>query len=324
MMTREPTFHVGKVPIYGDLVLAPLAGFSDHPYRTICRRMGSAMSYTEFVSAHGVVHRNHRTFEILKFGPEERPVVLQIFGCEPELLTEACLVLQDLRPDIIDINLGCPSPRISLRGNGSGLLRTPRKIASIFSSLSRHLSVPVTAKIRLGWDQDTRNYLEIARILEDNGAALIAVHGRTRQDPYSTPADWDAIAEVKQSVGIPVLGNGDVSCVDDVDRMKRHTHCDGVMIGRGAIGNPWIFAGRDLGDVPVEERAVVIREHLKSAVLLYGERRGVLTFRKHVLRYIRGIPGASKLRAELIKCVTADQVFQQLARFVHPVPDVYL
>jgi tRNA-dihydrouridine synthase B len=322
MMTQEPTFHVGKVPIYGPLVLAPLAGYSDHPYRTICRRMGSAMSYTEFVSAHGVVRRNHRTFEILRFGPQERPVVLQIFGCEPELLTEACLVLQDMGPDIIDINLGCPSPRISLRGSGAGLLKTPQKIASIFSSLSKHLSVPVTAKIRLGWDRDTRNYLEIARILEDNGAALIAVHGRTRQDSYKTPADWDAIAEVKQSVGIPVLGNGDVHCVDDVDRMKRHTHCDGVMIGRGAIGNPWIFAGRDLCDVPVKERAAVIREHLTSAVLLYGEHRGVLTFRKHVLRYIRGIPGASKLRAELIKCVTVDQVFEQLDRFMRPAPDV--
>jgi tRNA-dihydrouridine synthase B len=316
MTDSPPRFVIGTVPIYGDLVLAPLAGYSDQPYRSICRRFGSAMSYTEFVSAHGVIRGNERTLELLSFIPTERPVVFQVFGHDPEQLTIACLHLQRVGADIIDINMGCPATRIAGKGGGAGLLRDPKVIARIFARLSKRLSVPVTGKIRLGWDRNTRNYIEIAHVLEDNGASMIAVHGRTREETYKTPADWDAIAQVKQTVRIPVLANGDVRCVADTERIQRHTNCDGVMIGRGAIGNPWIFQRRDRQDVPLTERLEVIYEHLLKMADFYGERRGVLAFRKHVIRYTHGLHGASNVRLELMRCVTVDQVREQLERFL--------
>jgi tRNA-dihydrouridine synthase B len=284
--------------------------------------MGSAMSYTEFVSAHGVMRTNERTLELLQFDPTERPVVFQIFGYDPVLLTEACLRLQDLGADIIDVNMGCPATRISGKGGGAGLLREPSRIAEIFARLSKRLSVPVTGKIRLGWDQSSKNHIEIARILEDNGAALIAVHGRTRDETYNIPADWDAIAQVKQAVGIPVLGNGDVRCSADIGRIKRHTDCDGIMIGRGAIGNPWIFQRRDSQNVPLSERLEIIREHLSKMIAFYGEKRGILAFRKHVIRYTRGLHGASKLRPEIMRSITAQQVSEHLERFLHTTKNV--
>jgi tRNA-dihydrouridine synthase len=182
--------------------------------------------------------------------------------------------------------------------------------------------VPVTAKIRLGWDRRSRNFCEVARLLEENGASLIAVHGRTREDNYSVPADWDAIARVKQSVRIPVLGNGDVRTVADIARFRHHTKCDGIMIGRGAIGNPWIFQQRKLCDVSLEERFSIVRKHLEAMVRFYGERRGVLTFRKHIVRYIRGIPGASGLRVEVLRCVTVDEVLRHVESFLHATQNV--
>ena len=201
-MTQTIALHVGGIPIEGDLVLAPLAGYSDQPYRSICRSMGSAMSYTEFVSSRGTLAANHRTLEILRFHPRERPVVFQVFGNEPDEVVGACLQLERLGPDIIDINMGCPARRIAAQGGGAGLLREPAKIAQIFGAASKQLSTPISGKIRLGWDQASRNYLDVARVLEDNGAALIAVHARTRADGYSTPAEWGAIAEIKRDPGL--------------------------------------------------------------------------------------------------------------------------
>jgi nifR3 family TIM-barrel protein len=232
------------------------------------------------------------------------------------------LRLQDWGADIIDINMGCPAARISGKGGGAGLLREPSRIAEIFARLSKRLSVPVTGKIRLGWDQRSRNHVEVARILEDNGAALIAVHGRTRDEAYNTPADWDAIAQVKQVVGIPVLANGDVRSSADIERIRNHTDCDGVMIGRGAIGHPWIFQRRDNHNVPLPERLEIIREHLSKMIAFYGEKRGVLAFRKHIIRYTRGLHGASKLRPEIMRCVTAEQVSEHLERFLHTTKNV--
>jgi tRNA-dihydrouridine synthase B len=315
-----PSFTVGHIPIYGDLVLAPMAGYSDLPYRSICREMGSAMSYTEFVSARGLLSANERTYQILAFDPRERPVVFQVFGHDPDRLLAACQRMQDLGPDIIDINMGCPAARVSNQGGGAGLLRTPKTIARILERLTAHLSVPITAKIRLGWDESARNHLEIARILQEGGAALIAVHGRTRSQGYVAPADWDAIAAVKQAVAIPVLGNGDVHCATDIARIKAHTGCDGVMIGRAAVGNPWILGRRDLADVSLEERLAMIRRHLDRQTTFYGEPRGIILFRKHIVRYLHGLPGAAQVRAQLMTCTTRDQVLACLdgACFLHP------
>jgi tRNA-dihydrouridine synthase B len=244
----RPKFFVRDIPVLGDLVLAPMDGYSDMPFRSLCSELGSAMSYSEFVNVESVFRSGARddiTWRKLRFDPRERPMVFQIYGHEEDHVVECAKRLEELEPDIIDVNMGCYVRKIAERGAGSGMLREPAKIARVITSLVRALHVPVTAKIRLGWDERTRNYMEVARVLEASGASLIAVHARTKAQGYAGAADWNAIGEIKQAVRIPVLGNGDVKTVADITRMKEQTGCDGVMIGRGAIGNPWIFARRE-------------------------------------------------------------------------------
>lgn len=298
----KPAFMVGHIPVYGDLILSPMAGFSDKPYRLICREYGSAMSYTEFVSADGILHGNERTRQMLEFDSTERPMVFQIFGSDEASLEEAARRIEPLGPDIIDINMGCSVQKVSGRGAGAGLLREPAKIGRIFARLSKALSVPITGKIRLGWDDDSLNYLEVAKILEDNGAALIAVHGRTKAQAYKGLANWDAIAEIKQAVSIPVIGNGDVTSVADIKRIKHHTGCDGVMIARAAIGNPWIFQRKDTHQVTLAEKAKLIYRHLDLMLDFYGPEQGLVLFRKHVVKYVRGLAHIIKIKQQLITC----------------------
>jgi len=308
MSSPSPTFKIKDIPVHGDLILSPMAGFSDKPYRLICREYGSAISYTEFVSADGIMHNNERTLEMLRFDSSEHPtVVFQIFGHDETILEEAARKIEQLGPDIIDLNMGCSVKKISNRGSGAALLKDPPKIGRIFARLTRALSVPVTGKIRLGWDDGTLNYLEVAKIMEDNGAALIAVHGRTKAQAYRGQANWDAIAEVKQAVSIPVIGNGDVRTVADIERIKQHTHCDAVMIARAAIGNPWIFQRKDIEDVTLAEKAALIQRHLELMLDFYGEERGLILFRKHIVKYIRGMAHSAKVRAKLVTCTRPEE-----------------
>jgi tRNA-dihydrouridine synthase B len=281
-----PLFSVGTVPVYGDLILAPMDGYSDWPFRSLCRELGSAMSYTEFINAMDIIHGHPHVQAKLSYQPAERPVVFQLFDNDPDRLLQAARLLQERQPDIIDINLGCSARCVSYRGAGAGLLRTPAKITEIFQKLTQALSVPVTAKIRLGWDDTSRNYLEVARMLEDNGAALIAVHGRTKMQGYGGQADWDAIAEVRQAVSIPVIGNGDVRSVADIQRLKAHTGCSAVMIGRGAIGNPWIFSRLDRETVPPEVVRATLHHHFERMQAFHGPKWGLILFRKHAERYL--------------------------------------
>jgi len=310
---RPPVFWVRNLPIYGDVVLAPMAGFSDLPYRMIARDFGSAMGYTEFVSVDGILQGNRKTLRMLDFHPSEYPMTFQVFGSNENKIVEACQRIEQLGPHIIDLNMGCSVAKVSGRGAGAALLCTPDKIGRIFNRLSKLLSVPVTGKIRLGWDHTRRNYLEVAQILEDNGAALIAVHARTKAQAYTGAADWDAIAEIKQRVKLPVIGNGDVKCVADIERMKQHTGCDAVMIGRAAIGNPWIFARKDRHEVTFAEKAALIRRHLGLMLDYYDEDYGLILFRKHVVKYISEIQGAAKLRAALVTCTAAEDFIALLA-----------
>ncbi|MEJ2600067.1 MAG: tRNA-dihydrouridine synthase family protein [Anaerolineales bacterium] len=282
-------------------------GFSDLPFRSMCRELGSAMSYTEFVNALDVLQGNPHYARKLEYLPEERPVVFQIFDNDPQRLLEAALRLQERGPDIIDINMGCSVSTVSGRGAGAGLLRTPEKIAQIFALLSRNLNVPVTGKIRLGWDDEQRNYLETARAIEENGGALIAVHGRTRAQHYGGRADWDAIAEIKASVSIPVIGNGDVRLVMDIERMKAHTGCDAVMIGRGAIGNPWIFSGLDRHEVPPEQVRATMLRHLERMLSFYDGDYGLVLFRKHASRYLSPLLLTREQRKRLFTAERPDQ-----------------
>jgi nifR3 family TIM-barrel protein len=297
-----PSFFIRNVPVYGDLILSPMAGFSDIPYRLICREFGMAMSYTEVVSMDGVLWKNEKTFKLLNFIPIERPITFQILGNDEDKITEACRIIEPLGPDIMDVNMGCSVSDIAGKGAGAGLLKDISKIGRIFSKLTKAVRVPVTGKIRLGWDHKSRNYLEVARILEENGASLIAVHGRTRSQFFYGKADWDAIAEVKQCVKIPVIANGDVKCVADIERIKRHTGCDGVMIGRGAIGHPWIFQYKDRNQVTPHDKVQLIRRHLSLMQAYYGEEIGVVLFRKHATKYIMGMHNATELRPRLLTC----------------------
>ncbi len=280
-----PAFFVRDVPVYGDAILAPMDGYSDWPFRSICYGLGSAMSYSEFIKAEDILDRPRHVRHKLRFDPAERPMVFQIYGDSAQTLLEAALRVQELGPDIIDINMGCPAKSVVHRGCGVGLMRTPQKVAEIFSTLTKALEVPVTGKMRLGWD-DCISYREVAKAVEDNGGALIAVHGRTKQQGYGGQANWDAIAEVKSIVKIPVIGNGDVKRVDDIQRMKDHTGCDAVMIGRAAIANPWIFARLDREQVSAAQVRQMVQEHLQKNIEFYGEEDGQRLFRKNAVQYL--------------------------------------
>lgn len=309
-------FLIRDIPICGDLILAPMAGFSDIPYRFICRELGMAMSYTEVVSVDGLLWKNEKTFKLLNFMPVERPIAFQVLGNDEDKITEACRQIEQLGPDIIDVNMGCSVSDIAGKGAGAGLLKDPSKIGRIFSKLTSILRVPVTGKIRLGWDHKSCNYLEVAKIIEDNGASLVAVHGRTRSQFFCGKADWNAIAEIKQSLKIPVIGNGDVKCTADIELMKRQTGCDGVMIGRGAIGHPWIFQYKDRNQVTPEEKVQLIRRHVSLMQAYYGEELGMVLFRKHATKYIMGMPNATELRPRLLASKGSDEIIELIRSYM--------
>lgn len=312
---RAPHFHVRDVPVCGDVILAPMAGFSDLPYRSLCYDYGSAMSYTEFVSAEAInAGSNERTDRMLTYAPHERPMVFQIFGNSVEMLLEAAQRIEPLGPAIIDINMGCSVRKVSGKGAGAGLLRTPQKVGQIFRALSRGLSVPVTGKIRLGWDAGSLNYLEIVQEMVENGASLVAVHGRTKDQGYSGEANWDAIAQIVEAVDVPVIGNGDVTSPADIDRMKAHTGCVAVMVGRGAIGNPWIFQRRAREDVPFREKALFISRHFERMRSFYGEELSLILVRKHIAKYLKGYPDIRDLFLGLVEVESVAQFYDLLAQ----------
>ncbi|MFM8321957.1 MAG: tRNA dihydrouridine synthase [Chloroflexota bacterium] len=313
----QPVFHVREIPIYGDLVLAPMDGYSDQPFRSLCRGLGSAMSYTEFINAIDVTQKHPHLEQKLAFTPTERPVVYQIFDSDPERLLQAALKLAPRGPDIIDVNMGCSDKSVSGRGAGAGLLREPAKIARIFALLTKNLPMPVTGKIRLGWDDGSRNYLEVARIIEDNGGSLVAVHGRTKQQAYGGQADWDAIAEVKAALKIPVIGNGDVQSVADIERIKAHTGCDAVMIARAAVHNPWIFSRLDRADVPPALLRATMLDQLQRMLDFYGSPRGLVLFRKFASRYLAPLGLSTEQRRALLTAETPADFLQLLAS-LHP------
>ncbi len=306
MTMQQPAFWVGDVPVWGRSILSPMDGYSDLPFRSLARGLGSAMSYTEFVSALAIIQGDHHVDERLAYSEDERPVVFQIFDDDPGRLLEAALILRERQPDIIDINMGCSAKTVSGRGAGAGLLREPEKIAEIFRRLSDALDIPVTGKIRLGWDEGSLNYLDVARLVQDNGGKLLAVHGRTKQQAYRGEANWAAIAEIKSALSIPVIGNGDVRTVSDIMRIREVTGCDGVMIAREAIGNPWIFASLDRNEVSNEQVRETMLAHLDSMQQFYGAERGLVFFRKHASRYISPYRLSADHRGQLLTSQTAE------------------
>ncbi len=309
--TKSPHFHIRDVPIYGDTVLAPMDGYSDWPFRSLCRELGSAMSYTEFVKVEKILSRSKEPAKRLYYTDVERPITFQIYGDDPDLILKAALKIEPLNPDIIDLNMGCPAKSIADRGAGVGMMPSPLRIARTFRKLVKHIRVPITGKIRLGWDRN-KNYKLIARVVEEEGGSLIAVHGRTKEQRYTGNADWDAIAEVKSIVKIPVIGSGDVKTVADISRMKKHTNCDAVMIGRGALANPWIFSGLDREQVSAAQVQETVRKHLAKSVEFYGDEDGSRLFRKYAVQYLLMQTLTRETRKQILKPMPSGEFLQML------------
>ena len=298
---------IGNVELPGRLVLAPMAGITDLAFRKICRQMGAALVVTEMVSAKAIHFGNQRTNDLLATEDAEKPVSIQIFGSDPEIMGKIAACFDNSNFDIIDINMGCPAPKIVKNGDGSALMRDPALIGKILKAVIRATSKPVTAKIRLGYDFENKNYLEVAKVVEDSGAAAITVHGRTRPQMYSGQADWEAIAQVKNTVLIPVIGNGDIDCPKNAKKRLEESRVDGLMIGRAACGNPWIFkrchhyleTGQLIDPPTPAEQISQALEHAEALTLLKGQHIGLLEMRKHLAWYIKGIKGATEARVKI-------------------------
>lgn len=301
---RKMILNIGGVVPENNVFLAPMAGITDKPFREICRGFGAGMVYSEMVSAKGLYYNDKKTAELMDMSGES-PCAIQIFGSEPEIMAEVIPKVMEFKPDIIDINMGCPAPKIVNNGDGSALMKTPELMGRIMRAVSDASPVPVTAKIRKGWEED--NSLECALILEENGAAAVAVHGRTRREFYSGKADWDVIKRIKERLSVPVIGNGDIWKAEDAVRMFEYTGCDAVMVARGAQGNPWLF--RQINELMTEGRVKTVptpadklREalaHTKRLIEEKGESRGMKEARKHIAWYIKGLRGASRLKNEV-------------------------
>jgi nifR3 family TIM-barrel protein len=298
---KKPAFQIGSIPIFGDLILAPMDGYTDHPFRFICRKWGSACIYSEFINGLDLEgkHPPHLE-ERMYFHEAERPFGYQILDDSPERIINTAHILRKRNPDFFDVNLGCCSRTVCSRGAGASLLREPEKVSQIISQLVREMDVPITAKIRLGWDDTHRNYMEISRRIEDAGASALAVHGRTKVQMYKSTADWDAIAEVKQAMHIPVIGNGDVKTADQFEPFLKHTGCDAVMIGRGAVGNPWIFARKKRSDCTRREIYDTLRDHLTASMAYFGENHGLIIFRKQAINYMGNDWPSPEIRHEAL------------------------
>lgn len=302
-----------SAPEEGRLVLAPMAGFSDSPFRRITRRYGSGISFTELISADGIVRKNQKTLGMLHYTEQERPVVVQLFGSEVETLAEAARIVSGMGFDGIDLNMGCSVRKVAGRGAGAGLLQTPHIAAEMISRMRQTSGLPVSAKIRIGWNAKELNHLSVSSKLQEAGASWVSVHGRTAAQGYSGYADWNAIAEVKNNLHIPVFGNGDIKSYSRALARMSQSGVDRVLIGRAAIGNPDIFSPDSQKEKSIERRKEMILEHLELMLEYYEKPYGLTLFRKHVVGYIRGIPEAASIRNRLVTCEDPG-VFLQIVR----------
>ena len=315
-------WKIGNIEIKNQIVLAPMAGISNTSYRKIIKEMGAGLIYAEMVSDKAVTFGNVKTMNLLKMDDMERPIAQQIFGTDVESFVKAAKIIEEeMHPDIIDINMGCPVPKVAVKAQaGSALLKNPDKIYEIVKAVVDTVSIPVTVKIRAGWDSNSINCIEVAKVIEKAGASAITLHARTRAQGYSGKADWSLIKAVKEAVNIPVIGNGDVTSCYLAKKMLEETGCDAVMIGRGVLGNPWLIKecvdylndGTEPTPVSKEERIKMLKRHFKLLVEDIGEKGAVLEIRTHALWYIKGLPGSAPVKNKICASKTAEDMFNIL------------
>lgn len=317
MYKNMDNLNIGGVPLKSHAVLAPMAGVSDRAYRELCVRFGAAYCVSEMVSSKALSFNSKKSEELMEISDLERPCGIQIFGDDPKCMADAAKHALENKPDIIDINMGCPAPKISSNGSGSALMKNPRLCGEIVKAVTAVTDIPVTVKIRKGWDDDSVNAVEVAKICESAGAAAITVHGRTRQQYYKPPVDYDIIRAVRESVSVPVIANGDIDSAERAKAVMDITGCDLVMIGRATLGNPWIFSQINaylenpnvkIHTPDLEERLGVMIEHIGKMVEYKGEHMAMLQARKLVVGYFKGMKGAAALRNEAGKIKTLDDL----------------
>ena len=316
------SLQIGSVTLPNNLILAPMAGVTDLPFRLLCKEQGAGLLCMEMVSAKAILYKNRNTQALLTIDPRENPVSLQLFGSDPDIIAEIAHQIEDRPFDILDLNMGCPVPKIVNNGEGSALMKNPKLAGEIIEKTVKAIKKPVTVKIRKGFDDEHVNAVEMAKIAEASGAAAVAVHGRTREQFYSGKADWDIIRQVKEAVKIPVIGNGDLLTAEDVIAMEEQTGCDGFMIARGAQGNPWIFrevkaalSGQPIPERPTEEEVIsMLLRHAQLSVQYKGEKMGIREMRKHTAWYTTGMHGSSTLRNKVNQVESFDALQELLMR----------
>ena len=313
---------IGNVTLENNIILAPMAGVTDLPFRLLCKEQGAGLLCMEMVSAKAIYYNNKNTEALMEIDDRERPVSLQLFGSDADIMSEMAKKIEEKPFDILDINMGCPVPKVAGNGEGSALMKNPALVREIVSKVVKAIEKPVTVKIRKGFDEEHVNAVEIAKIIEDCGAAAVAVHGRTREQYYSGKADWDIIRQVKEAVSIPVIGNGDVTGPESAKKMIEETGVDGIMIGRAARGNPWIFKQikeyLESGVLPEKPSLEEVREmmlrHARMQLECKGEYTGIREMRKHVAWYTAGYPNCARLRAKINEVETYEELTELLKR----------
>ncbi len=316
--------RIGELEFNRGIFLAPMEDVSERPFRRLCRRFGADLVYTEFISSEALIRRVAAMHGKMRLADDEHPVGIQLYGNREEALVEAAHISEEAGPDLIDINFGCPAKKVACKGAGAGMLREPDRLVELAAAVVRAVRLPVTVKTRLGWDSGSIVIADLARRLEDVGVAAIAIHARTRQQAFKGDADWSWIAQVKQAVSIPVIGNGDVRSPQDVARMFETTGCDAVMIGRGAIGHPWLFerakaflaTGVDPGPPPMREQVEVYYDFLADSIAEKGERKGLLESRRQLSTILKGLPHVAEVRSAAMRETTVEGIRELLDRFL--------